>query len=324
MAPLAVLAGLGVGQFYSAVKSAFPKGTSTFLAAVVMAGYFGWAAWGTYDKAWDNFFKGERVEKTVSLLVKNYSALNHVFIASYPLFVSGATQVLLDQGYDVYSLKDSNPIYLKPGESPKGAVVLMHIYDLATKAKIESQYKNASVEVINLGGWKDARPTFRMAIIPASDITEKVGDLFYFQRVPSTNWTRDFLVGRYILGYGVIEMEESVANPYAVIPPPMLGRLVNLRWSFNLPKDSQVTFKVKTNDYVKFQVDGRKLIYLDPGWTPLPGEKRVSLPAGTHQVEYDIWLQHEQAVPQVTVSLDDGPVVPIETLGQSPLGLPGH
>jgi hypothetical protein len=205
-----------------------------------------------------------------------------------------------------------------------GAVVLMHIYDEGTKNKIISQYKNALVEVINLGGWKDARPTFRRAIIPASDITEKPGQLFYFQQVPATNWTRDFLVGRYILGYGVIEIEESVPNPYAVIPPPMLGRMLNLKWSFNLAKDSHATFKLRTNDYVKFMVDGRKIIYLDPGWTPIPVEKKVSLSAGPHRIDYDIWLQHEQAVPQVTVSLDDGLSIPLETLGQSPSEAAGH
>ena len=322
--PLAVFAGLGVNQFYLSLRSAFPGILSRLGLGLAMASYFGWAVLGIQDKVINQFFDGDRVEKTVSRQVVQFTPTAKVFIASYPLFVSSVTQTLLDQGYDFYLLKEHNPIYLKPGESPKDAVVLMHVYDEATRTKIEKQFKNASWEMIYLHGWSDKRPACKRAIIPASDITENPDQLIYFQRVPATNWTRNFLTGRFILGYGMIEVEENVPTPYAPIPAAMGGRMVNIKNSFSLPVDSTVSFKVRTNDYVKFKVDGRQILYLSPDWTPATAKKEVKLSVGTHQVEYDLWLQHEQIVPQITASVNGGPDISLETLGQAPTAAVGR
>lgn len=307
VAPLAVLAGLGVNQLYLAFKSTFSGARQGLLAGLFLAVYFGWAAQGASEKVLNTFFTGDRVEKTVSLQVKQYSGQDRVFLAGYSLFVSGVAQCVLDQGYDFYYLKDKNPIFLKPEDKPKAAIVLMHINDKATQQKIESQFKNVTWDVIYLAGWKDNRPACRRAIIPAAEIEEGGDKFIYSQRVPADNWTRDYLAGRYILGYGMIDLEESVGDLYGAVPSPMWGRLVNLRGTFNLPSASQVTFKVRTNDYVKFQVDGRQIIYLRPEWNPLPISGTLGLTAGSHKVEYDIYLQHEQSIPQVFMSVGGGP-----------------
>jgi hypothetical protein len=104
----------------------------------------------------------------------------------------------------------------------------------------------------------------------------------------------------------------------------MFGRMVKLRGVLNLPVANRVTFKVKTNDYVKFQVDGKKLLYLSPEWTPLTAEKSVNLVAGVHQVEYDLWLQHEQSVPPIMMSVGGAPQVPLDAVGQSLAVTVGH
>ena len=318
VAPLAVLAGLGANQFYLAFKSAFTGKPLGLMAGLVLALYLAWAAQGTTLKVLNTFFTGDRVEKTVSNQVKQFSGQDRVFIAGYPLFVSGVAQCVLDQGYDLYSLRESNPIFLKPGDKPKSAIVLMHIYDNAIKAKIESQFKNAVWDIIYLGGWPDKRIACRRAVVPPSDIPDHPGLLFYSQRVPEENWTRDYLEGRYILGYGVIAQEESVGDLYSAVPSPMWGRLVNLRGSVNLPAAGKVTFKVRTNDYVKFQVDGRQLFYLRPEWNPLLASASLDLAAGQHRVEYDIYLQHEQSIPQVYFSEAGGPDRLMNGLDQPP------
>ncbi len=318
VAPLAVLGGMGVQQVYSAFKTATSGSLTRFLAVPVLAAYFAWAIWGTSGKTIDTFFVGCRVEKTVSLQIKKFSPRAKVFIAPYPLFVSSVVQAVLDQGYDVYLQKDKNPIYLNPGENPKDAVVLMYIGDDLNRTKIEKQYKNVQWDVINLDGWKDIRPTFRRAIIPASEITDKADQMFYFQRVPADYWTRDYLVGRYILGYGVIEMEERLSNPFDPIAFGMGGRLVNLKGNIYIPTTDQVVFKVKTNDFVKLRVDGRQIIYLNPFWPPVAASGKMNLTAGVHRVEYDIWLQHDQFIPPVMVSIGGALDVPLSFLGQNP------
>lgn len=307
VAPLAVLAGLGAQQLYQALEKATSKRITTLIAVPVLVAYLGWATWGAQARALDTFFRGCRVEKTVSLQVQKFSSSSQVFIAGYPLFVSFVVQAVLDQGYDVYSLKDHNPIFLKDAESPRDAVVVFHYYDKATRDKITKDYKDAKFDVISLEGWKDSRPTFWRAIVPASEITENEGQLFYYRRVPGTNWRRDYLAGRYILGYGVIELQESTANLYQPIAPGTGGHMMNLKGSFNLPADSRVAFRVNTNDFVKFQVDGRQLFYLNPYWQLVPASKKLELSAGDHQVEYDIWLQHEQTIPKIMMSVNGGP-----------------
>ncbi len=313
VAPLAVLAGMGVQQLYSAAKTAFPNRAFGYLASLPMAAYLVWAMTGIQEKVFNQYFAGDRVEKTVSRQVIEYSSRARVFIADFPLFISPVTQTLFNQGYDFFSLKATNPIHLKEGESSKDVVVILSLGDKADKAKIDEQFpKNVSWEVINLYGWPDKRPVCWRGIIPASEINEKSNRLFYYQRVPATNWTRDYLVGRHILGYGEIEMEESVPTPYAPVPPAMGGRMVNLRGDLNLPAAGPVDLRVRTNDFVNFKVDGRQLLYLNPDWAPQVAQKRVELSAGTHHVEYDIWLQHEQTVPQIMMSIQGAPEKPLQ------------
>ncbi len=324
VAPLAVLAGMGVQQVYQALKYSFSGARSGFLIFVFFIGYFCWAMVGSSDRVLNTFFTGDRVEKTVSNQVRTLSGSANVYIASYPLFVSGVVQAVLDQGFDVYSMKKSNPIFLKPGEKTRNAVVLFHLYDKETEALVTREFKNVTWDVIYLGGWPDKRVACRRAIIPAAEITSIPGGMFYFQTVPETNWTRDYLMGRYILGYGVIELEESRPSPFDPIANAMGGRLVNVRGQFNLPNASRLSFKVNTNDFVRFQIDGQQLIYQTPDWKPILSEKTVKLGEGIHQVTYDIWLQHDQTIPQVVVSVDGGFYAPMDTLSRNNLSVPAR
>jgi hypothetical protein len=88
--------------------------------------------------------------------------------------------------------------------------------------------------------------------------------------------------------------------------------MVNVEGSFNLPVGGSATFRIRTNDFVDFRVDGRKLIYLTPGWPVLNQSKTIDLAAGVHRVDYRVWLQHEQAVPQIMMSAGGIPEVPLK------------
>ncbi len=298
MAPLSVLGGLGVRQVYSALRS-FRRGLAILLA-LLLAAYFGWATRGTYEKVWLKYFNIESADTAAALQVAKYAPRDRVYIALFPFFVSPSTLTVLDQGLDFYSLTDENSIPLRAGESPKDVVVIMSVNDTKTKGRIESQFKNVSWEDIRLGGFQDIRQMGRRALIPAAEITEEYGKMFYYQRFPAENWTRDYFMGRNILGCGMIEREESVPSPYDPVIPEMGGRLVHLKGSFNQPAEAQVTFKAKTVNHVKLQIDGKEILYLKPYQEVLAGEKKVDLTVGNHTVVYDTYLQ-ERAIPEISM-----------------------
>ncbi len=301
--PLSVLSGLGVRQICSVLR-ATREGRSSFMFIFLLIAYFGWAICGTYDKVWKQWFSLESTDRAVSHQVAKYAPQDRVYIALYPYFVSPLTQTVLDQGLDFHSLAAENPIPLKTGEAPKDVVVIMSAGDAKTKALIEGQFKNVSWEDIRRGGYQDILLVGRRAVIPAAEISEKPGKLFYFQGVPAANWTRDYFMGRAILGYGMIEREESVPSPYDPVPPEMGARLVHLKGSFNLPADARVTLKVAASNHVKLQIDGREILYLKPYQETLSGEKRVDLPAGDHRVVYDTYLQGPREIPEISMWID--------------------
>ncbi len=307
VAPLSVLAGLGVRQVYSALRTAL-AGRSGFLFVLLLTAYFGWAFSGTYEKVWVKYFSQESGDRAVSFQAAKYAPQDRVYLVLYQFFASSLSQAILNQGLDVYSLGAENPIPLKTGETRKDVVVIMSVKDDKTKALIESQFKNAAWELIRLGGFQDLRLVGRRAIIPAADIPEKPGKLFYFQQVPAANWTRQYLNGRAVLGYGLIDREDIVQSPYDPVPLDMGGRMVHLKGSFNQPADARVTFKVKTCNHVKLQIDGRMILYLKPFQETLSTDKTIFLTAGNHTAVYDTYLECQRAVPEIMMWVSGLPI----------------
>ncbi len=319
VAPLSVLAGLGVRQAYSAFRS-IRGGHSGILFVLLLTAYFGWAFSGTYHEVWKKYFDMQNLEVTTSLQVAKYAPQDRVYIASFSYFVTGKTQAVLDQGLDYYFLGDQNPIPVKTGDIPRDVMVFMPVYDAKTKDLIDSQFGNVSWEDIPQKGFPGLRQE-RRAIIPAAEIPKEPGKLFYFQRVPDTNWTRDYFMGREILGDGMIEREESVPSPYDPVPPEMGARVVRLKGSFNLPADAQVTFGANTTNHVKLQVDGKEILYLRPYQYLkfLSGEKKVDLKAGNHSVVYDTYLKGPMEIPKILMWVDGRPAGLMGAPAQNPI-----
>ncbi len=322
VAPLSVLAGLGVRQAYSAFRS-IRGGHSGILFVLLLTAYFGWAFSGTYHEVWTKYFDLQNMEVTTSLLVAKYTPQDRVYVALYPSFISANTQAVLNQGLEYYSLGDQNPIPVKTGDIPKDVMVIMSVYDAKTKGLIDSQFKNVSWEDIPVKNYSVLRLE-RRAIIPAAEIPKEPGKLFYFQRVPDTNWTRDYFIGREILGDGMIGREESVPSPYDPVPPEMGGRIVHLKGSFNLPADAQVTFGIKTDKLVKLQVDGKRVFYLKPYQEFLSGKKKVDLKAGNHAVVYDTYLPGPREIPEILMWVDGRPAGLMGDPAQNPIAPAGH
>ncbi len=322
LAPLSVLAGLGVRQAYSAFRS-IRGGHSGILFVLLLTAYFGWAFSGTYHEVWKKYFDIQSREVTISLQVAKYTPQDRVYVSLLSSYISAKVQAVLDQGLEYYSLGDQNPIPVKTGDIPKDVVVIMSVLNAKTKDLIDSQFRNVSWEDLSEKGFPGLRQE-RRAIIPAAEIPKEPGKLFYFQRVPDTNWTRDYFIGRVVLGDGMIEREESVPSPYDPVPPEMGGRVVRLKGSFNLPADAQVTFGAKTDNHVKLQVDGKLVLYLRPYQEFLSGNKKVDLKAGNHAVVYDTYLQGPREIPKIFMWVDGRQVVLMGDPAQNPVAPEGH
>ncbi len=302
IAPLSVLAGLGFQQFYSALKSLKTKNYAPVFGIFCLV-YFGWAIWGTYDRVWTHYFREERIDHIIGDKVIELAPRNRIYMAVYPDFGSPQTLALLDQGLDLYILGKENPIYCGVGQARKDVVVLMHIGDKNTQNLVQEQFKNVSwtVESSNQEGHPEV---LRIATIPAAEIGEKPGKLFYFQPEQGLGWFRDYFAGRYVLGAGLIDREEYVDSIYAPIPGDMGGRMVRISGNLNLAADETILFKTKAVNDVILKVDGKDVINLRPFNRTLQASKEMTLAQGPHFIEYVTYLQFSNEIPEVAMTVN--------------------
>lgn len=302
--PLAVLAGLGAQQFYSTFGANTDHGFRRIFLFLFAIFYFTWAIWGSFDQVWNNYFVRNRMDKTVALEVERYYPSKRIYVLMGPGLMSYLSQSLMNQGRDVYQMNAENPIILREGETPKDLVIIM-ASSSPYRQEIFKQFKNVSWQSLGRrGAATNGDPEVAgVAIIPASEISEKPGKMFYIKRVPAQYWLRDYFTDHYILGAGLYAQEEGVSSPYDLIPPALGGNAIRIRGIITLASDGPVVFSAKTNNYVLLSLDGKRILRLEPDQKVLSASGTLNLSAGPHEVDYITYLQYDKNVPPVMMTV---------------------
>jgi hypothetical protein len=306
VAPLAILAGLGIQQLFSAISRNNSRHNRWMLGICIF--YFSWAVWGTYDRVWENYFKIEGIDKIVSRAVTDLTGRYRIYMATYQDFASPETQTLMDEGREVFLLRtDRNPIFLRAGEVPEDLAVLTQMADKKTQDRIQKEFPRVSWSTVKSN--REGNPeVLKIGKIAAADVPDIPGKLFEIQKISGSYWVRDYFAARYLLYSGLIAEEDAVPSPYDPVPPDMGGDVVRLSGSFETPSAGTLGLKVTSDNYAILSLDGKTILNFRPWNVEQTVSASAPISSGTHLVSYLAYLHDGNQIPEINLSLNGQPM----------------
>lgn len=270
--------------------------------------FLGWQAWDSYEIIFQKWFYMTGPEALVSREVVEDSPANRVYLTVLPNCSSPECQGVLDEGHPLYVYRDSNPIYVKPGEKPKDVVLIFFPGDPKLEDRLKKEFPLAQWTSINFNTFHyptvqpgDTATRFYRVFIPADQISTNPARSIYFAPGLENGWTRDFYIGSYGMGHGAIaaeDMVKSLRQPFPVNDMHSAG----FTGVFQAPVDGDYQFSMRDQNFVLLWIDGHKALDAR-GAKPqgLTASKTIHLTKGAHSIYLVSYFLMNQLIPNIAV-----------------------
>ncbi len=270
--------------------------------------FLGWQAWDSYEIIFQKWFYTTGPEALVSREVVSDSPANRVYLTVCPNGSSPECQGVLDEGHPLYVYRDSNPIYIQPGEKPKDVVLIVFGGDQKLEDRLKKEFPRAQWTGINFNTFHyptaqpgDTLTRFFRVLITADQISNNPKMSIYFVPVPGNNWVRDFYIGSYGMGHGAIEAEDmthSLRQPF----PANDMHSASFSGLFQAPADGKYEFSMKDQNYALVWIDGHKAIDARGGHSEaLESDESVWLKKGSHSIYFVSYFLVNEIIPNIEV-----------------------
>lgn len=314
VAPLYLLGAMGVENIFRSLKARGGNRYGFYLFLLLGLGLVGWGAWGMYQRFYVIIPARATADSLIHKQVRQDSPRCRIFLHPSPFFFSVATQGVLNEGYDVYLLRDnSNAIDVEQGAARKDVLVMLSGNDKVLIERFQKEFPMGRWEETRIYSQQPQDASFMKRIyipagsIPTLDPAAGVLKLLYFHEVPNPSWRRCLYAHRVGLGMGIIKFEERVADPWASIIPGSEGLLsARVEGSISIPATGHYTFSAKTGNYVVLTIGGTRVLDSRPRMRVAEVQRRIHLKAGVYPVVLLTYYQMGLEVPEILVQFPGG------------------
>jgi hypothetical protein len=284
------------------------KGVVRYMGILLIAGtgaFWVWEGKGTFQRIYGDWWKITSPDVFVSREIDKVMATHRVFISPYHGmgFMSPAVQGVLHDGDPIYILKGGNGIQVTEQETRQDLSVILFSQDHPLVDRLKKEFPKAQ--------WNECWQYYQTpgvgtafmydVFIPASEVPEKPGKLFWFQPVPNAQWRRRIFTTYYGLGHGTIDTEDlsPTLNP---VTPEFGAHSVSAEGTWKAPADGQYTFSVSSPDVLQVWLDGKPLLESKP-WPGRLGTDSATrtLTQGVHSFRYLSFLKVNLLFPRVII-----------------------
>jgi hypothetical protein len=200
-------------------------------------------------------------------------------------FFDTNTQSVLHDMDPVYFFQPANPIPLRAGETKKDVAVIVSPLMKDLVARLKREFPKSTWEP----AWQyyqkshDEVPFLYSVQIPADEIADKPGKLFYFVPAPADAWIRKVYLSRMCLREGVVAKEDASLTLNPFLQADGGSSAISAEKDWIAPADGDYTFALRAGDSAQLMVDAKEVLTIFPGTTGA-GTVRLSLKKGVHHI----------------------------------------
>jgi hypothetical protein len=293
--PLFLLAALAMGQIVESFWN-FSRKTH-WLGVLWVAGlavFLAWGAWATYQRVYEKWWWGETYEGILSRQIDKDLPTHRIYLIEPKSgwTFSESTMGVLQDGNPIYCYNgSSNEINISSNDVREDLEVMVCSNNEKVIERFKREFPSAQwMPLWYLNDKNGLKSIFgERVVIPASQITEKPGKVFYFHVMPKNAWLRKFYLDDYGMAKGMIMTEDQspTLNPMPVVQN---SHTISAEGEWDAPGDGRYLFSINTPSFIKLWVDGNKVLDSKPDGSILGNDqkqdKSVYLSKGLHAIHY--------------------------------------
>jgi hypothetical protein len=302
--PLLLMAALGVNRLWLGVLQVkYTRSINLFCAIAVIV----FTSWQLYQNM--NIYKvwmSHRCQDALlyDQVMKEYPShrVYLKFLENDHFYNTGMD--ILGDGKTVYTMQDSNPIDLKPGEAEKDLTIMVSGEDVTAQEKIEKEFPNIpwNKQFMFLQE-PNSVPFVWWVEVPFDRLKKSKKGLFHVRHASSSDWTRRYY-GRYGMGRGLIRYEDRARHWNDPLEAPKVIELnssMRIAGPLNIKTAGDYVFSFQTGNVFWVYLDGKKVLAQEHGESGGKKTYKTFLTLGVHQVEVANDVINEYNVPTVMI-----------------------
>ncbi len=313
--PFLLLGAFGIDQLWNWLEMATKNRLVRTAAVVFFVGLFEWSGQALFERVHNQWAdKTFDVDDAVCLRVLSDQKHGYrVYIG--PDLTWSRISFVLYENHPVQVLKNSNPIYLEPGEKPKDLILYFrgkdshqqddHFADLVAK-----QFPHAQWENIRSPFDESEWPIASRCYIPYGDLVHnKKQNLFLIQKITAPYWTREFYTADTGFRPGILDWVDKTTRANDPTPAwtyPDFEATV-LQGTIHMKQGGLYQISCTAESRTHVLIDGRDILNMyfprtEHYTTPKKTETHsINLATGDHRVEVSCLLPRSHQNPDITL-----------------------